>query len=1077
MKINQPVTDNEVHIKEGQVIVTKTDMKGIITYANRDFIEISGFGEHELIGKNHNMVRHPDMPPAAFEDLWSTVKKGNPWVAIVKNRCKNGDYYWVEAHVTPVYKNGQVVEYMSVRKKPEQQKILAAQKLYSDINAGSAQFKPTGLKKWLNYARNEMRLSFRLAAGIAFIVSMLIMVSLYSSQQMKHLAELTDNLYQHSFSASTSLLKINNDILRIERTMKDIALASNEEDIVKLSWKVSAYEEKVNEEFKKAESFIEGDTTKLQEARQLFVDWKPVRDEVIALMSIDDRESANDITNSTLSEHVKKMQAATQYLIDTSFSKADKFIRDAGSIKENVLTTTYSMIAITLLISIFIAFIIIRGTVKPLRNMVQLFRTLQGDPQTVDIDLSRKDEIGDVLQALKSVQIKLGYDITEAEEVADSATRIKQALDNVSSNVMVLDNNRDIIYMNAAVKKMLTNAEKDLKQAISGFDCSSLLGSSFDQFHPDKEQQRELIDALSDTATTDITIGNRKLRMIANPVKDTNDSRLGTVVEWVDRTQEVGIEEEIQGIVTAALAGNLTQRISLHNKFGFLERLSQGVNELVDVSECVINDTIQVMGAMSHGDLTKTITSNYEGSFGQLKANVNQTITKLTDVLSEISDNANSVMNGANEIAQGNADLSQRTEEQASSLEETASSMEEMTSTVRQNADNAREANQLAASARTQAEKGGDVVGSAVNAMSEITTSSRKIADIISVIDEIAFQTNLLALNAAVEAARAGEQGRGFAVVASEVRNLAGRSATAAKEIKALIEDSVQKVDEGSKLVDESGKTLEEIMTSVKKVSDIIAEIAAAGEEQSIGIEQVNKAVSQMDEMTQQNAALVEQAAAASESMGEQARSLSGQVNFFTTGSRSSHSASQAIIDRRSSDRPWSDASSDGHSHTAINRLDFSAARTKHLSWKTKLRNFIDGKESMTEDQAVSHHDCDLGKWLYSTGLSQYGHYPEMKQLESIHADLHNTIKDVVRYKKAGDDNTAENKLANIEFMSGKIINLLNDVEAKVKASNSGSSNTDTVHPAPDSPVTKQVAGSDVNSSSATTDDSQWEEF
>jgi methyl-accepting chemotaxis protein len=231
--------------------------------------------------------------------------------------------------------------------------------------------------------------------------------------------------------------------------------------------------------------------------------------------------------------------------------------------------------------------------------------------------------------------------------------------------------------------------------------------------------------------------------------------------------------------------------------------------------------------------------------------------------------------------------------------------MEEMTSTVRQTADNAAQANQLAMAARQQAEKGGVVVNSAVNAMSGINVASKKIADIIGVIDEIAFQTNLLALNAAVEAARAGEQGRGFAVVATEVRNLAGRSATAAKEIKALIVDSVSKVEEGSKLVDESGRTLVEIVASVKKVTDIVAEIAAASREQSSGIEQVNKAVMQMDTTTQQNAALVEQAAAASQAIVEQAQAMSAMIGHYKVGDEAAGEAGKPMVERRGSERPW----------------------------------------------------------------------------------------------------------------------------------------------------------------------------
>ena len=285
--------------------------------------------------------------------------------------------------------------------------------------------------------------------------------------------------------------------------------------------------------------------------------------------------------------------------------------------------------------------------------------------------------------------------------------------------------------------------------------------------------------------------------------------------------------------------------------------------------------------AEGEGDLTQRLSESGRDEIAQVAIAFNKFASKIESMVAEIKASANSINISSNEIATGNLDLSQRTEEQASSLEETASSMEEMTSTVKQNADNARQANQLAMSTREGAEKGGSVLHDAVDAMGEISSSSKEIADIIGVIDEIAFQTNLLALNAAVEAARAGEQGRGFAVVASEVRTLAGRSADAAKEIKELINDSVQKVEMGSRLVDESGKTLEEIVDGVKKVTDIIAEIAASSQEQANGIEQVNSAVMQMDEMTQQNAALVEEASAASVSMNEQSQALTQMVSQF----------------------------------------------------------------------------------------------------------------------------------------------------------------------------------------------------
>jgi methyl-accepting chemotaxis protein len=331
-----------------------------------------------------------------------------------------------------------------------------------------------------------------------------------------------------------------------------------------------------------------------------------------------------------------------------------------------------------------------------------------------------------------------------------------------------------------------------------------------------------------------------------NPILDAAGKPFKIVEYATDVTQQLSFSEQLRavvretrGVVSAAAAGDLNQRISLAEKDGDVAELARGVNEIIGVMKTLVE---------------------------------------------QISRTAGEVQVAAEEISTGNGDLSQRTAEQASSLEETASSMEQMASHVRQTADNAAQANQLAIEACAQAEKGGAVVGNAVTAMSGINASSSKIADIIGVIDEIAFQTNLLALNAAVEAARAGEQGRGFAVVASEVRSLAGRSATAAKEIKALIQDSVARVSEGSRLVDESGRTLDGIVTAVKKVTTIVAEIASASREQSIGIEQVNRAVMQMDETTQQNAALVEQAAASSESIVEQVAALNQMVSRYQAG-------------------------------------------------------------------------------------------------------------------------------------------------------------------------------------------------
>ncbi|MEY4641177.1 MAG: hypothetical protein RLZZ227_1171 [Pseudomonadota bacterium] len=491
-------------------------------------------------------------------------------------------------------------------------------------------------------------------------------------------------------------------------------------------------------------------------------------------------------------------------------------------------------------------------------------------------------------------------------------------LEVLDARVIVLDPTHTMIMVNTAARQMFMHAEVDMRKQIPGFSADRLMGGKVDIFFRNPGQQREMLESMLSTQRDRLTFGQRSFDIVMTPVHSEDNVRLGTVLEWREyvetKKKEREIEkplvefrepviigpseaerdlraqlerqalalESVQKAIDAALAGDLSARIDDSRQLG----VSAGVNKLLASFESVIDEVKDVMASMAAGDLTRKITRDYRGSYDKLKTDINNSVEKLVVMVTDIRETADKVKQGASEITCGNTNLSQRTEEQAASLEETSAAMEEITTTVQQNAANAVQANTLARGARETAENGGNVVGRAISAMQAISDSSKKINDIIGVIDEIAFQTNLLALNAAVEAARAGDQGRGFAVVADEVRNLAGRSATAAKEIKDLIKDSGTKVQEGASLVNKSGETLEEIVTAVKKVNDIVAEISTASDEQATGLNEINRAVGEMDEMTQQNAALVEEAASASEALVSQADQLEALLEFFDTGVR-----------------------------------------------------------------------------------------------------------------------------------------------------------------------------------------------
>jgi methyl-accepting chemotaxis protein len=571
----------------------------------------------------------------------------------------------------------------------------------------------------------------------------------------------------------------------------------------------------------------------------------------------------------------------------------DAHVKAAGRVHQEATQSYHQAVLfailtfiVLLLGMVFFNWYTARLITSPIADAVKIAKAItEGDFNSV-VTKGCRDEVGQLLKALDEMQRQLRERIAEEKRIADEALRINQALDSVTTSVLIADNQNTIIYLNAAAKNMFRQEAERIRQELPDFDPERLINHSIDILHKNPQSHRDLLKSLQnqDVRRGKLDLDALTIEYTVASVVNAHGERLGIVKELNNRTLEVATEQEINAVTHAASQGDFEQRVSLNDKRGFFKNISESLNQIMDLNQLAVQDMMRVIAALAKGDLTQVIVNEYRGMFLQLKNDTNVTVQKLTEVMALIQETADTVSQAANELSAGNISLSQRTEQQAAALEQTAASIEEMTSTVQQNAESAKQANLLAGNARQQAQEGGKIVDAAVSAMWAINESGKRVSDIVSVIDEIAFQTNLLALNAAVEAARAGEQGRGFAVVAAEVRNLAQRSAAAAKEIKGLIQDSVHKVEDGTRLVNQSGQTLQQIMIAVQKVSDIIAEIAAASQEQSAGIHQVNKAISQMDQMTQQNSSLVEEAASSSEVMREQAQKLKQHVAFFNIG-------------------------------------------------------------------------------------------------------------------------------------------------------------------------------------------------
>ncbi|MDO9142042.1 MAG: methyl-accepting chemotaxis protein [Methylobacter sp.] len=893
MKINHPVIDEEYVLTENDAIVSNTDLNGVITYVNDTFIHASGYAREELLGVSHNIVRHPDMPAEAFADLWGSMKAGRPWTGLVKNRRKNGGYYWVLANVTPIHENDELIGYMSVRSKPEREHVEAADRVYRLFREGKAnnlriqdgRIVKAGRLAWLNRFKH-FSIKSRLLAIVSLFSLLLLVIGSIGLFSMNKDEEGLQVMYENRMLPSSRIALIQQLLLN---SKLDIAASLTAPSFSAVLENTTEVERNIEQIAQLKEQYLSGRLS--NEEKILLNQFANSKNELveagfmpaIAALRANNMTQANRFVMDRINSLYQPVGQSLHKLMQLQLDMAKQEYSGVQLRHNTIRNISIALIALGIPMVTLLGFKLIAVIIEPLEASIGHFsRIAQGDYNNV-ITIERRNEVSNVMEALKSMQIKLGFEVAETRRIANENLRVKIALDNVSTGVMIADHDGRVIYANKAINDILNKSEPGIHEKFPDFSVERLIGSRIELLHQNPDRLNELLDPLNDSFTDTMELGGRSITVVTSQVTHEDGQHLGWVAEWRDRTAEVAVEKEVSTIVVASTMGDFTKHFDLRHKVGFLRELGEGLNQLLYTSETGLNEVVRVLSALSRGDLTETITNEYCGTFGQLKNDSNTTVEKLKQIVNQIRMATDNISAGAKEIAHGNNELSYRTEQQAASLEQTAASMQQLTATVHTNAENAQQANRLAIGASEVAGMGSIIVGQVISTMDEINEASYKITEIVSVIDDIAFQTNILAFNAAIEAARAGVQGQGFAVVASEVRHLAQRASASAGEIKSIIEHSVEKINEGSKLATKAGFTMEEILSTIHGVAGMMSEITAASVEQSAGIEQINQAITQIDDVTQQNAALVEQSAVAAAALDAQAQNLALAVGSFKT--------------------------------------------------------------------------------------------------------------------------------------------------------------------------------------------------
>ncbi|MFZ5483116.1 MAG: PAS domain-containing protein, partial [Pseudomonadota bacterium] len=631
MRMNMPVTNVEQPMREGELIVSRTDTRGIITYVNQYFLDISGFTAAEILGSPHNIVRHPDMPAEAFEDLWRTLQAGRPWVGYVKNRCKNGDHYWVIANVTPIWEGNQITGYLSVRRKPDAAmvaKVAEVYRLFKEGRQGKLKIRyGQAVKPGLWDRFRDMSVGTKMWAGIGTVLALAaiaIGTALYGMR-------LVDNTFGHYIEREQKLLDGYSEMyaqgLQMGQALRNIILDPRNEKAYANLAKAEKDFQAGYDSARAAASEREAVRKQLDEVARLRSEQAKIGTAIVQAVRAGDAGQAQLLLNS---KETPLWRAIKDHLLE-----GRKTLQEDALSARNAVSASASRAGLITLLAGLVALIagallswrMVRGIREPLAEMDGIFRNmLQGNFSNV-INIARNDEIGKTLQGLQVMQTRLGFDVAEIQRKAEEMALFKAALDSSTAAITVSGRDGLLKYMTGAGKRLMTSIGGP------GFNVDDLMGQKLTNLFSDPEAAARLDQAAQSGRDVEFVFKDHHLKLAARPIVDDKGTQLGRVSQWTDRTAEVVVEHEVSNLVQAAAAGDFSRRISLEGKDGFFKQLATGINQVVETSEQGVSDVGEVLKALSEGDLTRQMTGDYQGLFAELRDNANATVARLQEII------------------------------------------------------------------------------------------------------------------------------------------------------------------------------------------------------------------------------------------------------------------------------------------------------------------------------------------------------------------------------------------------------------------------------------------------------------